>query len=1192
MPAETTNRDSRVDDALAEYLAAGPTFDRSAWLVRYADVADDLAEFLDDQAAFAGAASPLMAVSPACGSTPPISPDGRTLTHNGSPSGPVAVGRPAGTRFGDYELLDEIARGGMGVVYRARQVSLNRVVALKLIRAGEFADAADVKRFRTEAEAAAHLDHPNLVPIHEVGEYAGQQFYAMRLVEGGTLAGRVGEYSLAIATTRVDARHRQSAAVALIGTVARAVHYAHQRGVLHRDLKPANILLGQDGTPFVTDFGLARRIGKDSTLTKTGAIVGTPSYMAPEQARGREDVTTEADVYGLGAVLYHLLAGRPPFLGEDVLDTLYQVREREPARPRAVCREVDLDLETVCLKCLEKDPGRRYQSAAALADDLDRWRAGEPVVARRAGAAERAWKWARRNPAGAGLIGLGALAAGAMIWVLVALSYNAELAERKRLLEETNGLLEEQKQEADRLRGIAETESARATEQERRAQRILYVTQMNQAQKAWEEKKFGHALALLDKLRPQRPGQEDLRGPEWHHLWRECGGSDFELLGHTAGVTAIVFSSDGKMVASGDAKGWIRLWNVARQRETHALAGHTEPVSAIAFSPDGRRLASSSLDRSVRVWDAETGRELVRYDRHMSPAVCVGWHPAGNLVASGEGNGSVHVWQADSGTAANSLPAIDEPVQAFWFNPRGDRLVAFSEGAAARVLTVPVSTNQRAREVVTAIGLLAPLPRPSPLGLVPAEPSIWVESGARYYRPYGPPSVTGKAQHRDTAICIHPNGDSLAVGRFFNRSDSEVGGPTYSTLEITPLKPGGGTRQLKVDREPIRQLAFSGDGRYLAAGTVGSRVRVYSVSDGLSQKEFQDPAALNGLALSPMGDQLVTAGEDGVIRVRQLREKTVLKGGYANVAFSRDGRQLVAKHAKQIWSARSRKELRPNPQAAGGDSRSKSPYGRIAISPDGRFLSDGNSFWDLSNMSEASLGTNSGTRALGIAFSPDGRTLAVADGPAGTSLYEVDPVRFAGRLAGKPPAGFGKATSSTYEWATSVAFSPDGRRLAIGYASDNYGLKPGQVQTWDVESRQLLRIFDRHTHSVWDLAFSPDGKYLAGACGNYNSNPRVGEVKVWEMDTGREVHTFGGYPDCLYGIAFSPDGQRLATASGPRGRSGGEIRVWDLSAGQQVLAWPLTGGALGVAYSPDGSSLAYVGHEPAGGIWGPILPDD
>jgi len=309
---------------------------------------------------------------------------------------PSPVGLTAGTKVryvGDYELLEEIARGGMGVVYRARQVSLNRIVALKMILAGELASAQDVQRFQREAQAAANLDHPNIVPIYEVGEHEGQHYFSMKFIEGTNLARRASSFG-----------RDPKASASLLVKVARAVHAAHQHGILHRDLKPANILLDEAGEPFVVDFGLAKHVDGAYSQTRTGAIVGTPSYMAPEQARSEKGITVGVDVYSLGAILYEMLTGRPPFRAENALDTILQVLDRDPPRPRSVNPDIDRDLETICLKCLEKDPQRRYNSALALADDLERWLTGHTIQARSSGSATRALKWAKRNPAQAALV--------------------------------------------------------------------------------------------------------------------------------------------------------------------------------------------------------------------------------------------------------------------------------------------------------------------------------------------------------------------------------------------------------------------------------------------------------------------------------------------------------------------------------------------------------------------------------------------------------------------------------------------------------------------------------------------------------------------------------------------------------------------------------------------------------------------
>ncbi len=401
-------------------------------------------------------------------------PNRPTRTADGHVSTPDL---PPGTivrYFGDYELQKELGRGGMGVVYKARQISLNRPVALKMIKAGVLADEAELRRFQNEAEAVALLDHVGIVPVYDVGEHDGQKYFSMKLVEGGNLADQLPTYNA-----------NPRAAATLLAETAEAVHHAHMRGILHRDLKPANILIDAEGHPHVTDFGLAKLIESDVELTVSGAIMGTPSYMSPEQASGRRGtITTATDVYGLGAVLYALLAGKAPFVGDSLVDTLQAVKERPPQSPGSLNANVPRDLETICLKCLEKDPRRRYASAQALADDLRSWLDSRPIAARWVGPVERAWLWCKRKPAIAALAAAVVLAAvGGTAAVIVVQTRANRLLEKKNLdLQASNTKLDEQR--------------ARASERETQAIDAV--------------KRFGDAVASEKELK-NNPALEGLR---------------------------------------------------------------------------------------------------------------------------------------------------------------------------------------------------------------------------------------------------------------------------------------------------------------------------------------------------------------------------------------------------------------------------------------------------------------------------------------------------------------------------------------------------------------------------------------------------------------------------------------------------------------------------------------------------------
>ncbi|MFO1458878.1 MAG: serine/threonine-protein kinase [Verrucomicrobiota bacterium] len=476
-----------------------------------------------------------------------------------APEESAPTAETSATRLGSYELLGELGRGGMGVVYRARQSGLNRDVALKVLRLGPLSSGSDRLRFRREASAAAALRHPNAVVVHEVGEADGHAYLAMELVEGRTLADLTRDGPL---PPEEAARHTAG--------VAAAIAAAHARGIVHRDLKPSNVLVDTDGCPRVTDFGLAKAIASpggsgaassgrqpdESEMTRTGEVVGSPGYLPPERVDpARGDDGFPGDIYSLGALLYHLITGRPPFAAATVTATLAQVLHEEPVPPRRLNSAIPRDLETICLKCLAKEPARRYPGAREVADDLQAFLAHRPIRARPAGAAERLRLWCRRKPASA------ALAAGLAIAIGLGLG----------------GIL---------------WQSDRATREARISQLNAYAADLGAASAAFESGDRARALDLLERQRP-RKGAPDLRGFEWRLLANRARSNPAVRLGaHTDVVPQVAFSPDSRLLASAGGDGKVRLWDRGSPGAFRELNPHRGPAWWVGFSPDGRLLAS------------------------------------------------------------------------------------------------------------------------------------------------------------------------------------------------------------------------------------------------------------------------------------------------------------------------------------------------------------------------------------------------------------------------------------------------------------------------------------------------------------------------------------------------------------------------------------------------------------------------
>ena len=545
-----------------------------------------------------------------------------------------ASDEPAPARvFGDFELIDELGRGGMGVVYRARQISLDRLVAIKLIPLGEFARPAVLQRFRQEAMAVAALQHPNIVAVYQAGEHAGQPYLAMELIEGSDLAAQVRERPLPA-----------SKAAKYLRAVARAVAFAHEHGILHRDLKPSNILIDAFDQPRITDFGLAKRLDLDAQLTLTGESLGSPAYVPPEQARGDSaQVGPWSDVYSLGSILYHLLTGRPPFQSETVHGVLLQLEAAEPVPLRRLVPSVPKDLETITLKCLEKQPAQRYPTADDLAADLDRFLRQQPIRARPIGFAGRAWRWCRRRPAVAmlavGLASTLAIGIGGVLW---------------------------QYRRAEMAHVITATTRAQTRIHE-------YSNDLRAASDAVERGLVVDARRLLSRQLPL-PGDPDQRGFEWRYLWHRSEPRQFATLRrHTTTVCGVAISADGRWAASAGMDGRLCLWNL----ETHALEREWTLDGVgwfVGFSSDSRSIVSSLNSLNAAVWDLADGRRVrelpgARAALAMSAPILAGVNLNPFMESRSD---TVRIWDYAAGNPIRELP---EPGRVVALSPDG-RLIA------------------------------------------------------------------------------------------------------------------------------------------------------------------------------------------------------------------------------------------------------------------------------------------------------------------------------------------------------------------------------------------------------------------------------------------------------------------------------------------------------------------------------------
>lgn len=664
MSDDTDCCSEQLDEVIAECIRseeAGEAVDRETLLAAHPDLADDLREFFADRDKLRHLAGGMKGWSRQ-----------RTFV-------------PPKVRYiGDYELLEEIARGGMGVVYKARQTSLGRIVAVKMILAGHLAEADDVKRFQSEAEAAASLAHPGIVAVHEVGLYHGRHYFSMDYIEGPNLAERVRDQPL---PPRRAAGYVQS--------IAAAVHYAHGQGVLHRDLKPSNILLDASDQVHVTDFGLARRIEMGSKLTQTGQILGTPSYLAPEQAEGKRALIGPAsDIYALGVILYELLTGRPPFQSDSPVETIRQVLDTEPVSPRLLNPAVPRDLETICLKCLQKEPHKRYGTAEHLGDDLRRFLAGEPITARPVGSAERAWRWCRRNPAVASLVA--SLLVLLMLLAIaspIAAAYQRELRHQaETLVNDKDGLLAENSELISNLEASVAEQKAATTESRRQAdlaRRRGFNVQLLRAGQLWRSDPSTALTLLNDEV----ICPHSLQDFTWRLLLGLANRNPKSLTTfHKLSTRCTALSPDGVIVATLVDSSQIILWRTDTLSEYAAIKGNFSEICSIEFSPNGQWLAFGDGNEVV-IWSVENSSVYKRLPGHDTNILCVGFSRDGSLLASG-GSAEVRIWKVAEDWGSTEFSGHTHLVYDVDFSIGGNILATSSHDQTIRLWDVETGAEQ------------------------------------------------------------------------------------------------------------------------------------------------------------------------------------------------------------------------------------------------------------------------------------------------------------------------------------------------------------------------------------------------------------------------------------------------------------------------------------------------------------------